>query len=202
MLRVILVAAALTTPLMSGCGRNFKNENDILRAKVLDLEDDLTALRQRNSELETELAQAAAAPDSLPEAVRENTPHVAAIEVGRLSHPRDETGDRVLDTMIVYVHPLDGRGRFVQMVGDLAVHVALLPADREATTIGQVTLSPGELREAYRSGIGGTHYTIRVPLTMDAVVAAGVSEADVVVAFTDGHTNRKHEAHRPIALRE
>jgi hypothetical protein len=197
-LLAILCVASVLPP--AGCGpKNFANENDSLRATVMDQQREIGALKLRNAELEAELEAAGAAPDGIREEVHANTPQVAKIEIGRRSAARDADGDGAIDTVTVHVKPSDGRGRFLQLVGDLAVHVALLPADREAITIGRVTLPPGELRDAYRSTFAGTHYTIDVPVTMPADLnGPGACQAHVV--FTDGRTGRVYEGSRAIKL--
>jgi hypothetical protein len=183
-----------------GCGpKNYANENDSLRAQVLDQQREIEALTLRNAELTAELAAAGAAPDGVSEEVHTNTPRVAKIAVGRWSEARDADGDGVIEMAIVYVEPSDGRGRFLQIVGDLAVHIALLPADQDAITIGRVELSPTEVRDAYRSGVGGAHYTLDVPITLPESMD-GLGTCEVHAVFTDGRTGRTYEASRTIEL--
>lgn len=89
----------------------------------------------------------------------------------------------------VYVRTFDGRRRFVQVAGTLTVELFFLPESVGATpstptpptpaapiapptsppapapmALGAVTLSPTALREAYRSGLGGTCYAVSLPL--------------------------------------
>jgi len=199
--RFILPALLVPLLLLPGCrGRDFANENDILRARVMELEDELAEAVRRNAELRAELASVAAVPASLSEAVRASTPHVTDIAIGPLSHLRDENRDGAIDTCIAYVSPSDALGRFVQMVGELSVHVGLLPADRDAITIGRAALSPAQLRAAYRSGMTGTHYTIAVPVVLPDDAGA-YRECVVHVVYIDGRTARRLEAHRVIRLR-
>lgn len=199
---VHLLATACIVPAfaLSGCGqRHFANENDVLRARVLELETELTTLEKRITELEAEL-NAAATPDAIPPEIIANTPHVTGISIGRLSHLRDIDEDGTPDKLIVYINPTDGRGRFVQLAGRLSVHAALLPARAEARTIGRRLLAPAEVRAAYRSGITGTHYTIEVPVSLPED-ADEFAECDVRATYDDGHTGKRFEAHRAIPLR-
>jgi hypothetical protein len=179
---------------LAACGpRNFANENDRLREQVMDLETEVTSLRRANEELEAQLVVDTDDPAAAAAEIRANTPRAAAIDISPRSHlQRDETGDRV----IVYVQPRDGRGRFVQLVGHLSVHVALVPTAADARTLGRVQLAPGALRDAYRSSFAGTHYTVEVPTeTIDRA-----AEADVRVHFNDGWTGRELEGHRSVKL--
>jgi hypothetical protein len=192
------LSAAAAIALLPGCGiRNFQNENDRLRALVLDLQQQVEALTSRTSELESALAAATAAPGSVPDSVRANLPHVAEISISRLSFARDESGDGQADAVTLYIQPTDGRGRFTQMTGTLAAHVALLPADADALTLGRTDLDPSALRDAYRSSFTGTHYTIEVPIRADSLQA---TQAIARVEFTDGLSGAVLSAEREISL--
>jgi hypothetical protein len=189
----VLLAAVVA---VTGCRSNFATEADALREQVLELERSNEQLARRIAELESELAEVSAMPGSLPEDVRAAQPHVVEIRIGRLSHVDDVDGDGRPDLLRVYVRPLDGLGRFVQLVGRLSISAALMPEGRPAVTVGQIALEPMELRSAYRSGLTGTHYTIECPLD----VPEGTSEEDLVVSavFTDGATGQRHSAHQTV----
>ena len=194
------LVALLTTLAIAGCGggKRVGAENDRLRSELLDLRDQVDDVEQRNRELEAQLAEALAArPDSLPPEVSRNTPRVASIEIGRLSHATDDGGNGVADTLLLYVKPTDGWGRFVQLAGELSAHAAVLPADTDATTIGRIRLGPAAVRDAYRSTMLGTHYTISVPIEI-----AGVDQTECLarVEFIDGHTGKRFEASLGIDL--
>ena len=76
----------------------------------------------------------------------------------------------------------------MQLVGELSVHAAVLPADGDAITLGRVRLGPLELRDAYRSTFLGTHYTVDVPITI--ALGATQTQCTVKVVFVDGHNGR------------
>lgn len=199
--RLLLSAALVLVP--AGCEgvKRASRENDRLRAEVLDLKEQVQLLGDRNAELEAELRRPGPDLAALPPEWRANAPHVASISIGPLSHARDTDGDGRPDTLILYVRPADGRGRFVQMTGRLSGHAALLPAEGDAVTLGRVTLGPERLRDAYRSSVMGTHYTIDVPLELpDPVAGADPAECIAKVEFTDGLTGRSVTAQREINL--
>lgn len=196
------LAALIIVALLTACGgaRRASTENDRLRARVMELEDEVTALAARAAELEAELAAPppTAPPSAASEEVRRNTPHVTNLQIGRLSHLADADGDGRPEAAVLYVHPRDGRGRFVQIVGAVDVHVAVLPSDADAVTLGRVRLTPDEVRDAYRSAFTGTHYTIEVPLR---AVEAEVIECAVQLEFEDGLTGRTLTASRTVTPR-
>ena len=219
---ILSLACALT---LTGCstGGAVATENDRLRAQVLDLEKQVKTLKGRSAELETQLARATSAPSSVPADIIANTPHVTAIGLSRLSQARDENGDGRLDTIILYLEPTDGLGRFLQIVGRVAMHAAILPSDGPAKTIGQKTLGPAEVRDGYRSAFTGQYYALALPIdppetpktVIPAATAAGeisaaasvlppespATQCTVRVEFTDGYTGQKFSTERVIDLR-
>jgi hypothetical protein len=194
MLVTIVVGAS------AGCRSDFRNQNDILRERVMELEDEVATLERRHRELEAELARIAGAPGSLPAEIRSNIPNLAEISIDRLSHAVDSDDDGRADRLRVYVDAVDGRGRFLQLVGPMSVHAAVLPAEAESTTIGQQTFTPDAVREAYRSGFTGTHYTFELPIERPAAAEA-VTSATVRVEHVDGRTGKRYGAQRAIELR-
>ena len=182
-----------------GCGpRDFYNENDRLREQVATMQAEHRDLQRRLAELQAELAQAAAAPGSVSEEVRANTPHVAAIEITRLSHARDTDADGRADELLLYVVPRDGLSRFVQAVGELSVHAAVLPAGSPAQTIGQIAIGSTELRGLYRYSFAGLHYALTVPIEL--AVDEKIEATAVAVEFEDGLSGRTFRAERSIDL--
>ena len=199
LIRLMTPTFALAMISLSGCGSSLtSDEADALRRKVLDLEKMNLQMSLRTTELEAELKRQSAGLDSLPVEIRENTPRVARLTIGRLSHARDDDDDGRSETLLIYVDPEDGFGRFVQLVGTLTVHAAILPADRDAITIGRFTLKPGPLRAAYRSGFSGMHYTIELPIQLSPENSGQTCLVRVI--FKDGLTGLVHSTEREIKL--
>jgi hypothetical protein len=201
LLRMPPAMLVATVAVAAGCTPHIllhENENDRLRARTVELEDQAAALQQRNGELEAELARDAATSGEASEEIQAASPHVVEIAVQRLSHARDTVGDGVADELIVYIRPADGRGRFIQLLGMLSINAAILPADADAVTIGRVQLSPLQVRDAYRSGITGTHYTVSMPIE----IGPGGEDSCVVRAvFEDARSRRTIAGERTIGLR-
>lgn len=199
LIRLMTPTFALAMISLSGCGSSLtSDEADALRRKVLDLEKMNLQMSLRTTELEAELKRQSAEFGELSLEIRENTPRVARLTIGRLSHARDNDDDGRSETLLIYVDPEDGFGRFVQLVGTLTVHAAILPADRDALTIGRFTLKPGPLRAAYRSGFSGMHYTIELPIQLSPENSGQTCLVRVI--FEDGHTGLEHSTEREIKL--
>ena len=179
-----------------------RGQNAALRERVAGLE------RERDElvvKLESRAASAAGTATSsgtdaeLAAQVAAAMPAVVGVEIDGLSglNPRD--GRKV----IVYVLPRDGRGRFTQVVGKLAVRVLVREGapgggstpERE---VGKVELSPAQLRDAYRSGFAGTNYMVEVDI---GTAGQSVGNATLVMRaeLTDLLAGRTHEAVRERA---
>ncbi len=195
----MVMAAALCAALASGCGsfKRVSHENDRLRALVMDLQQENEDLTNLTAELEARLLRAGNDSGVAPD-VRDATPHVATISIDAISHVLDDDGDGRPDTLVLYVTPSDGLGRFVQMVGDLSVHMAMLPTDSDAVSIGRIRLGPRELRAAYRSTFLGTHYTITMPISIPGELHA--TGCTVRAEFLDGYDGRRVTDQRELSL--
>lgn len=209
---------------LGGCHsgpKNFENENDTLRAQVMDLQDKVTSLEAELGEAKgkiNELQEVLAGTGEGPaKEVLEALPRCAGIEIGRLSGPIDKDGEPGYPESIeVYVRPYDGRQRFVQVVGAMTVEVRYLPAsaaggaDDETleagvkggsatgVLLGRVRLDPSGLREAYRSGFMGTHYTVAITPPADVRVSDGAIVLSAVLL--DRVTGLRHEAWRVVRV--
>lgn len=214
------VLAALTFAGCRTKPKDFDNENDALRRQVIDLESQVASLSAERGELQAKLAELArereAAVDSGSAAaeVVESLPRCAGIEFSRFTGVADRDGIPGPEAIDVYIRPFDGRQRFVQVAGRLSVTATLVPSGTAAEPLGtakasgsspggsptqaqprtlaKVDLGPRDLREAYRSGPLGTHYTVSLPLdpanqTLDGVIV-------VYATFTDAISGLSHEA--------
>ncbi len=176
--RAAPVAALLAMSLVvAGCGpKNYDNDNDELRRKVADLEVQLEQTKAQRNEFESQLIELArvhqAGSGDLGADVIAALPRCAGIKIGRYSGLADRDGIPGPEVVDVYISPFDGRQRFVQVVGQLSLEVAVLPPlgassdgpQGEPRVIARRVLEPSELRDAYRSSPAGTHYSIEIPI--------------------------------------
>jgi hypothetical protein len=192
-----LLLIALFT-VVQGCRIGGERQDDGLRDRVVELERELESARKREAETQAQLQEAVAQANIDPDVVAA-TPHVVDLSVGGFSQARDEDGDGRIDTLRIYVHPVDSYNRFTQLVGSLSIHAAILPPDAEAQSIARINLSPQEVREAYRSSLMGTHYVFSVPVNLGA---AEIRQAEVRVMYEDGRSGRTLSAHRTVSLQQ
>ena len=172
--------------------------NDALRSQVLALEDKVRALEAERDELKAKLSEEQRVrAGALSEEVVAAIPRCAGIDIGSLSgfEPADPAKPPTM--VVAYIDPHDGRGRFVQMVGTLKVAATLTPPagqQGEPRQLGAITLTPARLRDAYRSGVTGTHYTVEIPLSEADAAKAREGELLVTAEFLDAITGRAHQA--------
>ncbi|HRJ49289.1 MAG: hypothetical protein KF787_10910 [Phycisphaeraceae bacterium] len=164
---------------LCGCGtatiggaRGFATANDELRARVATLESQNRLLTAQRDELAAKLAE--------EQRVREGVvgrdvlaaiPRCAGIEIDSLSGVAPADPEAPVSGFILYIRTLDGERRFVQAVGTLRVEVLQLdePVRGEpARVVASAVVGPADLRSAYRSGFGGTHYSVELPAPASA----------------------------------
>lgn len=92
--------------------------------------------------------------------------------------------------LAILLAPADGLGRFIQITGRVRASVAALPAGGEPIKAGSVELTPRQLRDCYRSGFMGTHYTIEFPVEWKG--GEGARALSISGEFVDGLTGRRY----------
>jgi hypothetical protein len=162
--------------------------NDPLRDENRSLRESNAELSARVAELEAKLAavEAERVEGGVDPEVVAQTPAATRLELKSSSVVEPVRGQPGRGVARVWLEPVDGRGRFVQVTGWLEVAITALPATGPAVAIGSIRLGPAEVRDAYRSGFMGTHYTVEVPVDL---AAAGTSPNFAVSAtFTEGRS--------------
>jgi len=179
-------------------------ENDRLRAEVVDLSDRIKLLEGERDELKVKVAELAEARAmTMPQEVLEALPRATTISIDGLSGFTPTDPSAPATGVVAYFTPKDGRGRFVQVAGTIKVEALVAAAEigagSEPRLVGSVSLNPAQVRDAYRSGLLGTHYTVEFP--MQEAVARGPAEGPTLILraeFMDGLTGQVHRAERLI----
>lgn len=194
--RIALVSTlAATLPVFAGCRATVLKPTpaDSLREQVQSLEIELARVSDRNRELEAALAKAASdAPSRTvdPDAAAAH-PHLVRIVVGSASGirigPSESVDPKVHGSLRIHVEPADGRGRFLQVTGRVSIQASMPIEGGDPILLGERSFSPIEVRDAWRSGFMGTHYTFEVPVEMPraALEASADPQASVLVVFRD-----------------
>jgi hypothetical protein len=185
-------------------------ENDRLRREALELRRDLERAEGEKAELRVKLAESQRSRTAaMDPAVLEAMPRITRIEFGILSGIDDATRSPRL--VRFDLTPLDGRARFTQAVGTLTVEASVLPELTPGSTpqaspesgplpglmLGRKTLSPGELREAYRSGLTSPSYVVEIE---PGQPVPETGELVLRVSFSDALTDQTHVATKTIRL--
>ncbi len=179
-----------------GSQRSFSNENDKLRAKNLELEQAVSDLENRLVLREGELRATREQIETGGEPIEGvDPPRLAGIVLGLYSGPIDLDGDRVYDALRVYVRPVDQHGRQITAAGSAQVRLYVLSEEGEPVVLLRQAYTADAFHAAYRSGVTGTHYTLKADLPDDPPV-----EATLNVMLIDAVTGRRFTAERRVEL--
>jgi len=180
------------TVTLAGCKAKVlgPSPNDALRQQVQDLEGERDALRLQNEQLQAQLAARAPSGDVTPELERA-TPRPARIEVESLSRVLVQPPSGPIE-LAVYLKAVDGRGRAVQLTGELSLTATLQMPDGVVSRLVHRIWGPGELVEMHRSGLSGTHYTLKLPVEGPLGQPGGL--VSLALTYTDGWTGRQLQA--------
>jgi cell division protein FtsB len=158
---------------------------DSLREQVSVQAARIEALEQRERELEAQVRslslEADPARGGLSAEAELARPRLAAISLGSASALRSGAAGPEL---AIHLEPRDGRGRFLQIVGSLELEATLLPLGGEPWLLGRWSYGPLAVRDAWRGGLTGGHYTFREPVSLpDGLFAP--TEIVVQLRFAD-----------------
>ncbi len=215
--RAISIVAITSMMIVCGCNPTIMtpNQNDALRRQVRDLQEKVKSAEAKQVELEQQLAQSAKAAQeksSIDPAILGATPQVAMVQIGdksgfltvkTVSEADGEAKSSALDSRCiarVYLEPSDGLGRFLQIVGSVKISIFELPVGGKSQTLGQADFSPGQVRDAWRSGMFGSHYTFEIPLEKADWHCQGSITAKL--EFQDGMTDKVFPAQRELRVQK
>lgn len=180
-----------------GGNRDVEKVNDELRRENLDLKKQIETLTRDRDDLRAKLAEESQARlGALKPEVLEALPVCAGLEIEKLSGL--EPAERTVPAtgVVAYLRPVDARGRVVQIVGTMDVEATWLAGGagkgESPRTIARARLSPAELREAYRSGMMGSGYTVELPL--DQPIADRAGTLVIRAEFADALTGKVWKA--------
>jgi hypothetical protein len=182
---------------ITGCGpRNYENENDRLRAQVMDLSEQVTTLQAQAAGLQKQLeVERATNPAPLPEGV--NPPLAVDLTIHGWTSAFDADRDGKPDSLRIYLQPKDAQQRVVQVVGSLRIDLVALPVGSDPVNLKTVNVSPQDLNAAYRSAITGPHYTLTTPI--DQPLPENTNALLIRTTLTDALTGKTLTAERTIA---
>ena len=194
----ILVALILAS---AGCKVRLgggPSDYDEMRAKIVKLEPALEAANRRADAAERALQQhlESKLPAPLPEGVL--PPLLSGVELVSQSRGIDTDKDGRDDAARLYLNTFDQHSRFTQATATVGVTLTAANAGQEAVTLATKRFDAKEFFESYRSGFGGTHYTLVVPF--EKPPPQGVAQITVTLELTDLLTGATHKTEKIVPV--
>lgn len=185
------IVFGLLVCIASGCNDSSRKANARLRREVFDLQQEVARLELRESEQRTQLEQATSGRSELDDEVLASTPMVTGIGMSTWSGSRRDRSDGPT-TVEIFVSAVDGRNRPLQMVGTVTARAVLIPAEGSPIELGEATLTPSQLRDAWRNVLGTPSYVVQLPINRP--LPDGTESIHVRVFHEDARTGRRFEA--------
>lgn len=191
---VVAAVAAAVSLAVAGCTvgpRNFENENDRLREQVMTLEEQVEELSEQ---LERRLGEIQHLRVRLDVPADADVPVLADVELGRYTGAVDEDGDGRDDAVVAYVRTLDQDGRFLPVAAEATLAAAVIDVegdDADVRVFQRQRFDRDAFDDAFRTGLTGTHYTLRLTLPEEGelpdevTLRIQVSPVTTTASFTD-----------------
>ncbi len=175
--------------LLAGCDGRSRRASARLRTENAAMQQQIETLQARETELEATLAMVESQHEVNAEALGQ-MPQVAGLVVSPLSG-FEPTNDDTSLRLELHVSAQDGRQRPIQLVGSMEAQVLRPVPGRSPEVIATTTLSPSQVRDAWRGGLMGATYRIDVPV--QAASIAPDTPVLVHIFHTDARTGRQLE---------
>ena len=150
---------------------SLRTENHGLRQKVQELD---AALQRRLKEIDQIQAPPGASSPLLAGVEPHDLPRVVSVELDRFSGMHDSDGDGRADALRLFVQLRDQKGRFLPGAGAAEAVVTGTREGVAGVELARGRWKPAEFDAAYRSGLGGTHYLLLLPVPEGAREASGM----------------------------
>jgi hypothetical protein len=121
---------------------------------------------------------------------------VKSVRITKYTNLFDKDNDGKMETLIVYIQPVDQEGDIIKIPGD--VHVQLLDLDKEKdpVVLGKWHLTPVQMKKLWLNAFMKTHYRLTFDIT--GRVDSYEEPLTVMVTFTDYLTGKVFEEQKQI----
>ena len=186
------LAGISCTARVGGDGQTLAQHNDDLRREKLALRKELDQAEQKMQglaqELEAYRKQNQQSANEAPGFENARPPILSDLDFARYTGPVDTDRDGVDDELRLYVRPVDQMGRMLVVAGSINIQLLDLQAEQPPKVIDEQTVSPEALDDAYRTGLTGDHYSLKVKLPLDRL--GEVDHITVLTTLTQAETGR------------
>ena len=183
-----------------GCGSsppgNGSSERIIqLQKERLELRGQIARLEQQTERLQGQVETLVGLPQDVEKSYLSR---LKQVKLSKYTGLYDQSGDKVADTLRVYLKPVDEDGDIVKAAGLVNVQLWNLEDSTRAAKVGQWRVEPPALREMWRASLLTINYRLEFELPPAAMALA--SSLTVKVEFTE-MLSGKVFAHQRIASR-
>ena len=195
---IVTVGLAMT---LAACSNpvTVARENDRLRRSNMELQRQVTELEKERQLRSAQIDALQQRLEVAPAIADAELPQLVAVRFGRLSGAIDEDRNNVRDTLRIYLQTIDQHGRFLPVAGRAQLQAVAITPGSDPKTVVEHTFEPVELDKMYRSGLTGTHYTLKLPLPDP--LPPDLTEVTAKVTFTDAATGVQLSCQHAYPLR-
>lgn len=121
---------------------------------------------------------------------------IQSVRITKHTNLFDKNKDGKMETLIVYIQPIDQDGDIIKAPGDVHVQLLDLDKDKDPTLLGKWHITPTKLRKLWFNALLKTQY--RMTFDVSEKVKTFEEPLTVTVTFTDYLTGKVFEEQRLI----
>ncbi len=193
----LAVLALLLFQVFSGCQTADQERLMAMRRQMVELETEneklLNQFHQYQSENERLHKRLARLTEIREKIKAEDIYNLRRVSLGRYTSLFDQSRDGQVDTLLVYIQPMDEQGDIIKAAGSVSVSLWDLNGE-ESLRLGQWEIGYQELRHKWFASVMTTNYRLKFDIT--EIIETFDSPLTLRVTFTDYLSGRKFEMQR------
>jgi hypothetical protein len=181
----------------SGCQNNETKQAleqlDALKQQNSKLTEDLAELQKQSEQLKNQVTVLAALPEKIPPEKIYNLQQVKIVDYSNLY---DKNKDGKIDTLLIYIEPIDDHGDSIKAAGSLEIQLWDLNKTADKSLLGEWKITAETIKKLWVISFISAHY--RLSLDVTGKIEKYDGPLTINVTFTDYLTGKVFKEQKTI----
>ena len=196
-MKTIIRLGTILLLFISGCQNNENKQAleqlDVLKQQNSKLTEQIADLQKQKEQLENRIIVLAALPDkTLPEKIY----NLKQIRIAGYTNLYDKNKDGKIDTLLVYVQPVDDQGDSIKAAGSLEIQLWDLNKTPDKSLLGEWKIPAETIKKSWVTSFVSAHYRLTFDIT--GKILKYDEPLTVTITFTDYLTGKIFKEQKAI----